>query len=809
MFHFDWRPNYLERPRLSDRLTALLDKGAQMVLVEAPFGYGKTVCVRQWAQSRSVIWTSMWGVTDPGSALAQTVGLTPASLFELRGWAQALPEPTPVVIDDYQWITSFDNDEAVVDLLKSAPQLRLVIVGRHSTLFNSPLTTARITVERLGPEELAFTPEECHQWGVAEGEEYRGWPLGINANLVARRAGLSHSDAVAQVADELVRLTTESERRLLVALACFPGLPTSVAARALGNSQSQVEVDLAALKELGIVAADDLVLPALQSYFAEPDRSLDQVDAGLREEMAQYWEESSPARSMRLWMETGQLQAANDLVMRNFVAVLKGGKDSLQSLRAVPLSALNNFPGLLMSRLVLERRDTGSPAALVESIAKKLQVSARHALVGGDPLETVMLECFLIVTERLGGGWDEALSLSLDLMRRSYDPLISAYRNENPGASELYSVVAQTACLVGDFTLAHQAAVARLEVSQHQENSFEEARSWGMLALISVLCGRSKEALAHLDRADEAKRLDQVNEGSWGHLDTQIARAIALSIEGRFVDAEAELQWLSPQADQVEQWPLIVLAEGTYYATQQNTHEALLAIRHRLQTLPENRKVSPYWIKYLLEIAVNYALSFGNLPLAKNLQEQMREIRVPNFFELSDLRLHLIEGPLEPLIGRVSQELQQSSALDRDRLLAIGAVAAARIGNEDRAREWTEELSAETNGSTSVDLALAVVPYEWLLDLAQMEAGLSLRSRIEGLSPRYRMPLYEPLSPSEKAVMEMLAQGSSIQEIAERLVLSANTVKFHLRNLYPKLKVTSRDEAVNVARKIGLINAGS
>lgn len=810
MSRFDWSSNYLERPRLFDRLTTLVEGGTQLVLVEAPLGYGKTVCVRQWAQTRSVYWVSMRGVTDAGSALARTVGLTPASFLELQAWAQGLTTPTVVVIDDYHRVTSFDQDEAVVDLLKNAPNLRLVILGRRSTLFNSPLTTARITVGRLGPVELAFTSEEYGKWRMGDGEAYRGWPLGIRANHIARHAGLSHSEAAAQIADELVTFTTESEYRLLVALARFPGLPTSVAARALEHSQSQVEADLATLKDLGFVTGDDLVLPALQDYLAQAGMPSDQIDSGLREEMAQYWEESSPARSMRLWMEAGQMQAANDLVMRNFIAVINAGNDSLQPLRSVSPMALNNYPALLMARLVLERRDSGSPVTLVESIAKQLQASARRALVGGDPLETVMLEGFLIVTERLGGGWDEALSLSKDLMRRSYDPLLSAYRSVNPGAPELYSVVSQTACLVGDFNLAQQAASARLELSQHQENRLEEVRSWGVLALISALRGRSEEALVYLDRADQVKALYRVNEGSWAYPNAQIARAIASSVEGSFADAEAQLQWLSPRADQVEQWPLIVFAEAIYYATQQNAHEAFLAIRHRLQTRPENRKVSPFWIKRLLEFAANCALSFGNQALTKNLHERAKEIEVPNFFDLIDLRLSLIEGPLEPLIGRIGDTLgSESPSLNRDRLLAIGALAAARLGREDQAQEWSEELMRATNGAASVDWALAAVPYEWLLDFAQTEAGSVLRPRIEGLSPRYRMPLYEPLSPSEKAVLEMLAQGSSIQEIAERLVLSSNTVKFHLRNLYPKLKVTSRDDAVNIARKIGLINSGS
>ena len=55
------------------------------------------------------------------------------------------------------------------------------------------------------------------------------------------------------------------------------------------------------------------------------------------------------------------------------------------------------------------------------------------------------------------------------------------------------------------------------------------------------------------------------------------------------------------------------------------------------------------------------------------------------------------------------------------------------------------------------------------------------------------------LSEKEAAVLAELAQGSSNKEIASRLWLSEQTVKFHLRNIYRKLGITSRTEALRYA----------
>jgi DNA-binding NarL/FixJ family response regulator len=65
----------------------------------------------------------------------------------------------------------------------------------------------------------------------------------------------------------------------------------------------------------------------------------------------------------------------------------------------------------------------------------------------------------------------------------------------------------------------------------------------------------------------------------------------------------------------------------------------------------------------------------------------------------------------------------------------------------------------------------------------------------------FRQPLtavaeIEELRPSEMKVLELLGHGLSNKEIANRLGLSNNTVRWHLENIYTKLHVKSRTEAV-------------
>lgn len=103
------------------------------------------------------------------------------------------------------------------------------------------------------------------------------------------------------------------------------------------------------------------------------------------------------------------------------------------------------------------------------------------------------------------------------------------------------------------------------------------------------------------------------------------------------------------------------------------------------------------------------------------------------------------------------------------------------------------------------ELALSQKVPDKLSPVDLLPAGVGLASRARTNVRSRVLALIEPLSERELEVLGMLAAGATNQEIAQKLFIDIGTVKSHNTHIFAKLGVKNRTQAVERARKLGLL----
>jgi DNA-binding NarL/FixJ family response regulator len=165
----------------------------------------------------------------------------------------------------------------------------------------------------------------------------------------------------------------------------------------------------------------------------------------------------------------------------------------------------------------------------------------------------------------------------------------------------------------------------------------------------------------------------------------------------------------------------------------------------------------------------------------------------------------LIED-LDPDVSLVDIRLGEESGIDLTRDL-IDADPGRRVVLYTGSSDVELLISGLDSGARGYALKEGT-PSELTGALATVASGgtyVDPRLRPALLSRRatQRMP---SLSKREREIMDLLAQGLNGEEVAERLVLSSETVKTHIRNAMTKLEAHTRVHAVAIALREGYIS---
>jgi LuxR family maltose regulon positive regulatory protein len=218
----------------------------------------------------------------------------------------------------------------------------------------------------------------------------------------------------------------------------------------------------------------------------------------------------------------------------------------------------------------------------------------------------------------------------------------------------------------------------------------------------------------------------------------------------------------------------------------------------------------------------------GNLAAAAHLAEKHE-------LPLSRARVYLAQGDpsaalavLEPWRRQVEAKGWQDEQL---KVMALQTVALQAHGEKDRAVQLLADALALAEPGGFIRLFVDEgLPMAQLLSevaargiapdytgkllaafsdfrFAISDFGLASSSKVSPKSKiqNLKSEIVEPLSQRELEVLQLIAQGLSNREISERLFLALSTVKGHNRNIFGKLQVQRRTEAVARARELGLV----
>ncbi|MFC1926424.1 LuxR C-terminal-related transcriptional regulator [Chloroflexota bacterium] len=261
-----------------------------------------------------------------------------------------------------------------------------------------------------------------------------------------------------------------------------------------------------------------------------------------------------------------------------------------------------------------------------------------------------------------------------------------------------------------------------------------------------------------------------------------------------------------------------------------NTKAVTEALRQAEGIIP---KSNPHTIIHALARKALIALAQGDLDAANRWaasQEPKLSLQdIPDFWSelpyLTLVRIHLAQGKVDEIPGLLDNLAQKVEAEQRTgsliEILALQSIALQARDETDQALKTLERALylAEPEGyvRTFIDEG---EPMAKLLRLAasrsiakkyvrKLLVSFHLGPEFQHIvlpteSAAYTSPIVEPLSKRELEVLRLIVAGMSNREIADKLIIGEGTVKTHINNIYGKLDVQSRTQAIVQARELKL-----
>lgn len=830
---------HIARPRLVQRLLA----GQQRLnLLQAPAGFGKSLllneCAHQAGPGVQVVWLALRGQTlTPDELLghlASALGREPRA-GDARDALEALlnshGQPLWIVLDDYPRQHTPALDQCLGDLLeRDIPALRWWIASRRRPDWNLPRLLLQGDLLELDAAALALDAEELARLAQQQQtplaadcltallESSGGWPAMLS--LALRASSPPALESAAPVLQDYLRreILAPLPAPLRQALAILAQLPRCNAElcqhlRSVGRTAFEQLRQMQLLRRLAGDGDWYRPWPVLARLLCDMPDTPAPLHSFL--EASQWFAAHGKVReAVQQALAAGHAELAVSLLRgygQDQMMIEQSAAHLLQWRERLPPGTLQARPHLVLlhtwALIICARLDEAQDC--LQDLARFLPAAdaqrQRRYLAQYQATLGVLQRQFGLVSAR----------------RHCLDALDDL--DESAWAQHIlcHQALAQQAMAEGDLSGARQHCQNGLRLARQQHNlRFEALLSVEHIHLLA-LCGNHGHALDYAEQM--LSDLDDAGQRGPMTARLRLLRGTLLAARG---DAAAAMDCLRQGLDEAEDCQDAYLLFG-YQALiacaldrgeTENAHRLLLNAERRMQQLQTTE------IRYrdVLQLAR------GELWLAEDEAQKARDdihavlLRLQDNVLLAPTGFYDLLPRARLLLARAHLALGDSAKagyelqglLEDCHYLGLrGLACECQLELAEALYLQGQQSLAETPLRDAIDDCRHLALRQPLLAMARRGSPWIQRflpgppSTAPAEPPRGSndAPPMEVLSLRELEVLDLIAQGYSNQQIAERLAISLHTVKTHARRINIKLEVERRTQAVARAKSLGLL----
>lgn len=854
------RQNQICRESLSKKLEEGCQKGHGIILVSAPAGYGKTMLISEWVRDSNCkcAWLSLDEYdNDPvrfinyliaaiqktnagfGKSMEEWLASPKLPSREIIGSymikeLEQTEERLILVLDDYHLVSNDYIHGLIESLLDSAvPNIIMVIIARKNPPFKLSKWRARDRITELKAIDLKFEPKEAkaffesnfniyfddHMLKAVE-ERTEGWAAGLQlTGLSIKHMGEAQAKdfirefpgnnrlIIDYLLEEVLQNQTEQVRSFLIRTCVLKRFNAGLCDAVTGMSSRSV-IDQLERENLFVVSLDNsrtwyryhhLFSEFLQTWLEENEK------AEIRRKASAWFNEKGFAEeALEYALEAKDGAAAEAVVKQEAESFLRNG--DLKTL-------------LSWSNSVLKIKEDCDPiisAYRTFCLLTSGEIREGYGLIQGleandkikeDPLISGMLQTFLSVFY-LGMDIDRGIQLAEEAAAGL------------KGVNEFFylgALLAKGQALVKKGKLA-KAALLLTEV--YEKTGGKGYRFVEMGALINLVfslhfMGKRGEALALCEEAlaehgsQSGKRLPISRE-------VHILVGMLLYYNNKLKEARHYLESGISYCGEIGLAHMKGLGERFYVLLLYHEGEKEEAFErvHKLKAQAKN-------------LDIQYVdISFEALELELHLRERNHKRvaewlnslgtvfeKVPPALDAYDYYTYLRALISQGRLQEAETGLQEKERVVREddahglliTLLLLKAQIHKRLGKEIEALKCVKEA-----------LKLAAPEGYIRSFLDEEEEVLELVYKVRHAAPQFvdqlvrkeaeeAFILKRPLTNREVEILEFIAAGLSNDEIAAKFYITTGTVKWHIKNIYEKLEVSKRTQALRRARQLNII----